>query len=101
LAAALNVTPRNVTGLIDALEATGFVERRRHPSDRRATLVTLTELGARATAEMARGRELITSRLAAEFSTDELDQFSRNLDIVAERLHEMINADKSLSEATA
>jgi hypothetical protein len=50
---------------------------------------------------MARGRELITSRLATGFSKDELDQFSRNLDIVAERLHEMINADKSLSEATA
>jgi DNA-binding MarR family transcriptional regulator len=101
LAVALNVTPRNVTGLIDALEATGFVERRRHPSDRRATLVTLTELGTSATAEMARGRELITSRLAAGFSKDELDQFSRNLDIVAQRLHEMINADQSSSEATA
>ena len=47
LATALNVTPRNVTGLVDALEAGGFVDRRLHPNDRRATLVTLTELGAR------------------------------------------------------
>jgi DNA-binding MarR family transcriptional regulator len=101
LAVALNVTPRNVTGLIDALEATGFVERRRHPSDRRATLVTLTELGTRTTSEMARGRELIVSRLAAGFSKDELDKFSRNLDIIAQRLHEMINADQQSSEATA
>ncbi len=31
----------------DALQAGGFVERRLHPSDRRATLVTLTELGTR------------------------------------------------------
>jgi DNA-binding MarR family transcriptional regulator len=101
LAAALKVTPRNVTGLTDALEATGFVERRRHPSDRRATLVTLTELGTRTTSEMARGRELIASQLAAGFSKDELDQFSRNLDIIAQRLHEMINADQTRSELTA
>jgi DNA-binding MarR family transcriptional regulator len=38
-----------VTGLVDALEATGHVARRPHPGDRRATLVTLTERG-RATA---------------------------------------------------
>lgn len=101
LATALNVTPRNVTGLIDALEATGFVERRRHPSDRRATLVTLTELGVRTTSEMARGRQLIASQLADEFSKDELNQFSRNLDIIARRLHEMVNADLPSSQATA
>jgi DNA-binding MarR family transcriptional regulator len=49
LSEALRCTPRNVTGLVDALEATGHVARRPHPSDRRATLVTLTERG-RATA---------------------------------------------------
>ena len=36
LAAALKVSPRNVTGLVDALEAGGFAERRPHPTDRRA-----------------------------------------------------------------
>jgi DNA-binding MarR family transcriptional regulator len=41
----LGVTPRNVTGLVDALEAGGFVVRAPHPTDRRATLVTLTEAG--------------------------------------------------------
>jgi DNA-binding MarR family transcriptional regulator len=49
LSEALRCTPRNVTGLVDALEATGHVARRPHPGDRRATLVTLTERG-RATA---------------------------------------------------
>ena len=47
LAKALQVSPRNVTGLVDALEAAGYVERRPHPSDRRALLVTLTEQGER------------------------------------------------------
>src|ERR671912_452474 len=45
LADALDVTPRNVTGLVDALEATGYVTREPHPGDRRATLVTLTDHG--------------------------------------------------------
>jgi DNA-binding MarR family transcriptional regulator len=46
LAEAIGVTPRNVTGLVDALESDGFVTRGAHPSDRRATLVSLTDKGA-------------------------------------------------------
>jgi DNA-binding MarR family transcriptional regulator len=45
LAEALEVTPRNVTTLVDALEATGFARREPHPTDRRAVLVHLTERG--------------------------------------------------------
>ncbi|TDC54058.1 MarR family transcriptional regulator [Actinomadura sp. KC345] len=45
LAAAIGVTPRNVTGLVDALEGDGFVARAPHPRDRRATLVDLTDRG--------------------------------------------------------
>jgi DNA-binding MarR family transcriptional regulator len=42
LAEAVGVNPRTITGLVDALEADGWVERRAHPSDRRATIVALT-----------------------------------------------------------
>src|SRR5689334_21859723 len=45
LAEAVGVTPRNVTTLVDALEATGFARREPHPTDRRAVLVHLTERG--------------------------------------------------------
>lgn len=45
LAEAIGVTPRNVTTLVDALEATGFARREPHPHDRRAVLVHLTERG--------------------------------------------------------
>src|SRR6266511_3871294 len=37
----LKCTPRNVTGLVDALERAGFVERTAHPSDRRAIVARL------------------------------------------------------------
>ncbi|TMR00195.1 MarR family transcriptional regulator [Actinomadura soli] len=45
LAELIGVTPRNVTGLLDGLEADGFAERGRHPTDRRAVLVSLTGKG--------------------------------------------------------
>lgn len=45
IAGALGVSPRNVTALVDGLEADGFAEREPHPVDRRATMVRLTEAG--------------------------------------------------------
>jgi DNA-binding MarR family transcriptional regulator len=41
----LGVTPRNVTTLVDGLEAEGLVQRGPHPTDRRATVVGLTPQG--------------------------------------------------------
>ncbi len=48
LADGLDVTPRNVTALVDGLEGEGLVRRRAHPTDRRVTMVELTEQGASA-----------------------------------------------------
>lgn len=45
LSEALSVTPRNISGLVDALENHGYVQRTPHPSDRRAVLVTLRPSG--------------------------------------------------------
>jgi len=45
LAALLGVVPRSATGLIDALEEAGLVERTVDPANRRAVLVTLTQRG--------------------------------------------------------
>src|SRR5947209_5845682 len=41
----LGVTARNVTTLVDALEAEGLVRRTPHPTDRRATIIELTAAG--------------------------------------------------------
>ncbi len=43
LASGLDVTPRNVTTLVDGLERDGLVRRRPHPTDRRATVIELTD----------------------------------------------------------
>lgn len=39
------VTPANMTGIIDRLEAKDLVYRQRKPSDRRVVLITMTEAG--------------------------------------------------------
>ena len=90
VAAALDVTPRNVTGLVDALEAAGYVERRPHPTDRRATSVTLTDLGAETVNGMLRDRQQAAAQLAAALDPDRLVEFRRDLDAVAERLQTMV-----------
>lgn len=41
----LQVHPTSVTSAVDRLEAQGFVERLPHPSDRRAVLASITDLG--------------------------------------------------------
>lgn len=56
LSETLRCTPRHVTTLVDALEAEGWVVRRPHPTDRRATLVVLTDEGATEAARMDAGR---------------------------------------------
>ena len=72
LAAALRVTPRAVTALVDGLVETGFVTREPCPTDRRATLVTFTELG-RSTAQTLAdshrelARQLFSGMSAGEF----------------------------------
>lgn len=45
LAAHLGVTRQAAAQLVDEMVAKGYVERRRHPSDGRAQLITLTERG--------------------------------------------------------
>jgi DNA-binding MarR family transcriptional regulator len=57
----LHLAPRTVTDIIDGLQARDLVARRAHPSDRRITLLHLTEAGAdrlaRATAAADRARD--------------------------------------------
>ena len=45
LSSALGVTARNVTTIVDALEDEGLLARKPDPTDRRATLLELTEMG--------------------------------------------------------
>ena len=47
LADRLRIAPRSTTEVVDGLQERGLVERRPDPTDRRATLIAVTEEGAK------------------------------------------------------
>ena len=90
LAASLKVTPRNVTGLVDGLADAGFVTREQHPTDRRATLVSLTERGATTMAAMDSAHQELAALLFGDMSGREFSAFAAGLDHVVRRLREAL-----------
>ena len=80
LATSLDVTPRNVTGLVDGLVASGHVTREPYPTDRRATLVTLTELGRRTVRDLRDSHEDLAGQLFGAVQSGRLASFVRTLD---------------------
>src|SRR5215217_6917737 len=79
LSQGLGVTPRNVTALVDALQEEGLVERRPHPTDRRATVIELTARGAQTCEGMYDEHREATSELFVGLSEDEQRELIRLL----------------------
>jgi DNA-binding MarR family transcriptional regulator len=72
----LMIHPTSVTNIVDRLEAQGFVRRQPHETDRRTTLVTITETG-RQVMERAT-KEVVASAFGLEaLSAREVDQLTR------------------------
>jgi len=86
LADAMKVTPRNVTGLVDGLVATGFVTREPHPTDRRAIHVSLTEHGRSIAAAMDRGHKALAELLFGGMSDRRFGALAGGLGHVLDRL---------------
>lgn len=95
LADALGVTARNVTGLVDGLEETGYVTREPHPDDRRATLVTLTDHGVDVMTLMEKGQEQFARLIFADLPDRDLDALSQGLAHVLQRLRELVPRGES------
>jgi DNA-binding MarR family transcriptional regulator len=74
LADQLEVTPRNVTGLIDHLERDGLVERIDDPADRRLTYARLTVAGAKRLEGMREQGLDWQVKMATGLSTEQLEQ---------------------------
>ena len=72
----LGATPRNMTALVDALEEAQLVVRRPHPTDRRATVIELSEVGAQEAGQALRPRLDAMAELFASLSAAEREQFS-------------------------
>ena len=82
----LGVTATNVTALVDSLEKDGLVVRKRHPTDRRATVIELsdkvmTELSPRCTEYKEQVAELFS-----DLSVSECKAFVKTLEKLWSRL---------------
>ena len=79
LAQLLRITPRSVTEVVDALEAKGLASRAPDPSDRRATLVSLTDRGRELSEEVRRARGVESEKLFERLSPTDRDHLTRIL----------------------
>lgn len=75
LAELLGVEPPTVTKMIGRLEAAGFVVRHRHPDDRRATQVWLTDAGWSVRRDVQRAWARLTKRTLAGMSERQQSSF--------------------------
>jgi DNA-binding MarR family transcriptional regulator len=92
LASALRVTPRAVTALVDGLVETGFVTREPCPTDRRATLVTFTELGLSTAQALADSHRELARLLFGGMTAEEFDGFDAGLIQVLDGLRAVLAA---------
>lgn len=91
LSRALRVTPRNITGLVDALEADGLVARTAHPTDRRATVVALTEKGLKLARALKRDQDEGAQFLFRNLTPDQLAAFVKVVDQVIAAVRSMVS----------
>lgn len=78
----LVVSPRNITVLVDALEDSGLVHRRAHPTDRRATVIKLTPQGVESCDTMYTQHAAAVSELFSDLSTADQRQLLRLLNLL-------------------
>jgi DNA-binding MarR family transcriptional regulator len=87
LANALAVTPRNVTALVDGLEAEGLIRRVPHSTDRRITLVELTCSSAQVESQFRAFQDSLGS-LFAGLSDGDRAALLRILTTLHDRIHD-------------
>lgn len=90
LATLCGVTPRNITGLVDALEQSGHVRRSVHPSDRRAVLVELTDEGAARMATMKREHSRLDAELLGAVDPADRAAVERGIAAIAAHLEALV-----------
>ncbi|MES2492545.1 MAG: MarR family transcriptional regulator [Pseudomonadota bacterium] len=93
LAADLDLTKVAIGGLIDRMEAAGFVERRSDERDARARRVYLTRAGQKLVATIRENVDAVETDILTAVSDDELDEAAQALVKIKDRLLEMIGSD--------
>jgi DNA-binding MarR family transcriptional regulator len=95
LAQQLGVTNRAITGLVDALQAEGLVERQPDPNDRRAFRLALTATGAGQLTRIHQLHETVSADAFANLTTHERAQLAELLQRVIDRTRQLRGAGVS------
>lgn len=85
LAARLDVVPRAVTGLVDALEAQGTLRRRPDPTSRRVTRIEITDQGTELLRTLREARRSAAEELLAPLDSAQREQLSELLALLDTR----------------
>jgi DNA-binding MarR family transcriptional regulator len=91
LSQVLGISPRTVTGLVDALEADGWVTRGPHPADRRATIISLTPAAEAALARLRDSYEGLAHDLLSDLPADDLARCRAVITTLEERLDDVVS----------
>jgi DNA-binding MarR family transcriptional regulator len=83
----LQVTPRNMTAMVDQLERAGLVVRRPHPADRRATLLELTPAGRETANRALLPRFIAMGEIFDQFTPAEQQRFFGALGALIKVMH--------------
>lgn len=86
LARIMGIEPPTVAKMVGRLEAAGFAERIADPRDARAKLVSLTDQGRDAAAQLDAVWAELSALTAAALTPDEADELTRLLTRVSDRL---------------
>lgn len=74
------VTGGNLTGIVEALAADGYIRREQLPSDRRSVMVRLSKSGEKTFARMAQAHEKWLKELFSGMTSEEISSMMRELD---------------------
>jgi DNA-binding MarR family transcriptional regulator len=90
LSQALGVSPRTITGLVDSLEADGWVTRTPHPNDRRATIISLTPASEATLIKLTESYRALAYDLLGDVSDDDLARCRAVIHQLEQRLDESV-----------
>jgi DNA-binding MarR family transcriptional regulator len=93
----LGVTARSVTALVDALEDDALVRRVPHPTDRRATIVELTDEGRRTISGQFEAHAIRAAQVFCGLDESDQRELLRLLRLLSARLAELHAEERSLS----
>ncbi len=99
LAADLDLTKVAIGGLLDRMEAAGFVERRADQSDGRARRVYLTRAGAKMVAAIRESVEAVELEILERIPEDALAQAVETLRTLKDTLLEMVGGNAEEAES--